>query len=206
MTKKVLSAITLLTAVTLPAAAFAQKKEETVTIETPPSRPATTDITGEPLKRPRDFVADPSGISVGANIGFGTQESYGFGIGGKAGYTLKNRIYLGGALNYHLGNQTETNVATISTHTWLVGPEAGYDFPVGGVILRPVIGAGLAVRTASGSGPNLDSHETDSRFYIAPGGSVIYPIGAFFVGGDARAIVTNQDTTLGLYANLGAHL
>lgn len=217
MTKKLLSAITLLTAVALPAAALAetggktpQKKSESISVNTSPGSesPPTTDVTDLSTKSRRDFVDDPTGPSFGGTIGLGTQDSYGFGVGLKGGYTFPSRIYLGGVGNYHIGNQTEALGNTISNRVWYLGPEAGYDIGVSRLILRPVLGLGLAFRNQSANGPALANagNQSDTRVYVAPGASLIYPIGNFFVGGDARLMFTTEETNLGLYASAGAHL
>ena len=219
MTKKIFVAIAI--AVALPAAAHAQTKntkakekkdenKETLTINTSPGseKPPTTDITDLSTKNRRDFVADPTGVSFGATLGLGTQDTYGFGVGAKAGYTLPNRLYFGGVGAYHIGNQTEALGNTITNKTWFVGPEAGYDIGVSKVILRPALGIGLAFRnqTANGTGLANAGNQTDTRLYIAPGASIIAPIGNFFVGGDARVMFTTKETNLGVYAVGGAHL
>lgn len=182
---------------------------QSVEINTAPGgQNAPTDIGAVSPKNRRDFVADPAGFSVGGSLGLGTQDSYGFGVGLKAGYTLPNRLYFGGVGNYHIGNQTEALGNTISNHVWYLGPEAGYDVGVGPVIVRPALGLGFAFRSQSANGPGLSNagNQTDTRLYIAPGASVIAPIGNFFVGGDARIMFTTEETNLGLYAVGGAHL
>lgn len=221
MNKKILSAITLLTAVAFPAAALAAEKGETKTkkkgdeeslkITTSPGseNPPTTDVADLSTRSRRDFVADPTGVSLGGTLGLGTQETYGFGVGLKGGYTLPSRLYIGGVANYHIGTQTEALGNTISNRTWYLGPEVGYDVGVGSkVILRPVLGLGLAFRNQSANGPALANagNQTDTRLYVAPGASVIYPIGNFFLGGDARLMFNTEETNLGLYATAGAHL
>jgi hypothetical protein len=245
VTKNILPAITVLTAVALPSAALADKSENCEPAhktEATPKKSSTSsshaamttehakDVTiqtnsvtinsaaptahgGGPMpsetaeaKGQRDFVKNPEGLQLGAGVGFGTQESYGFGVGAKAGYTFNNRAYLGGIADYHVGNTTDVAGQTVKSRTWYVGPEVGYDFGIGGVILRPTVGFGLAVRNESAHGSILNSSDTTSRAYVAPGASLIYPIKNFFVGGDARLMFTTEETNVGLYANVGMHL
>lgn len=225
VTKKTLSALTLLTALAVPLVAQAEtdtktkdtkgtkdteKKGDSITINTSPGgqNAPTTDVTDLSTRNKRDFVADPAGLSFGGTLGLGTQETYGFGVGAKIGYTLPSRVYFGAVGAYHIGNQTEALGNTISNKTWFIGPEAGYDVGVGPVILRPVIGLGLAFRNQSANGPGISNtgNQSDTRLYVSPGASAIYPIGNFFVGGDARLMFTTEDTNLGIYAVGGAHL
>lgn len=220
MIKQTLTTLAMLTAVALPAAAQAQQKTttkpaekdkdtETLKINTAPGgQNASTDVADLSTRNRRDFVADPTGLSAGATLGLGTQETYGFGVGAKIGYTLPSRVYLGALGNYHIGNQTEALGTTISNRTWYLGPEVGYDIGVSRVLVRPALGLGLAFRNQSvnGTGVSNTGHQLDTRLYFAPGASIIVPMGNFFVGGDARVMFTNEETNVAAYAVGGAHL
>lgn len=211
MSKKLLSTAIVLAAVTVPSLALAEKYKATV--ETPnltaargSEDPTTTDVRHLSRKNTRDFVKDPTGVSGAATIGMGSND-YGIGFGLRAGYTMPYRLYLGGIANYHVGN--DTNVADVrqSTRVGYFGPEAGYDLGVGKVLLRPVLGFGLAFRTEQREGGNVAStDQTLVRPYIAPGASVMVPIGNFFVGADSRYMINRDNGAITLLGALGAHL
>lgn len=171
-----------------------------------------TDIGSLSTKNRRDYIANPTGFSAGGMIGGGTAGGYGFGLGAKAGYTLTNRIYLGGMFDYHFGTSESFANNTIRNQTWYFGPEAGYDIGVGPVLLRPVVGLGLMFHNGSLSGtevasiPGAEQSTTATRVYVAPGVGAVYPIGNFFVGGDARYMITTDNNSLTLFGTGGFHL
>lgn len=228
MSKKFLSAITVLAAITVPTVALAQKQEKAgvekegnryqvttpeITTTRGSENPPTTDVGDLSRKARRDFVKDPTGISGAANLGFGLGDSYGVGLGARLGYTLPARVYLGGAFGYHVGQTMENQGVSIANKTWFVGPEAGYDVGIGRFILRPVVGLGLAFKNQDFSGPpaavaaaGVDTSETNTRVYVAPGVHLNYPIGNFFVGADSRAMLMSGNSTITFMGAVGAHL
>ncbi len=228
MSKKILTAFSVAACLAVPTFALAQTAKTTetkegskkVTVTSPEittargsEDPVTTDIDDLSRKSKRDFVKDPTGFSGAANMGFGLGDAYGLGFGARLGYTLPGRVYIGGLAGYHIGNTAESQGVSIKNSTTYLGPEAGYDLGVGKVILRPVIGLGLAFRAQSISGAsnaaaaqNVNATENDARVYVAPGASVIYPIGNFFVGADSRAMIMSGNNTVTFMGAAGAHL
>lgn len=211
MSKKLLSSAIVLAAVTLPTFAFAEKitaKVTTPNIQTASGSedPDNTDVRHLSRKNTRDFVKDPTGISAAANVGIGSND-YGVGFGLRGGYTMPYRLYLGGIANYHVGNDSNVGDVRQSTRVGYFGPEAGYDLGVGKVLLRPVLGFGLAFRTEQREGGNVASvDQTLVRPYIAPGASVMVPIGNFFVGADSRYMINRDNGAITLLGAVGAHL
>jgi hypothetical protein len=200
-------------AITATPAVFAQQTEretETLQVQTQEgtTRP-TKDVGALSRQSERDYVANPTGVSLGGMLGNGFSDSYGIGLGLKGGYTLPSRVYIGGNLNYHFGSSAEFNGAQISQSTWYVGPEAGYDFGVGSVIVRPVVGVGMGFNSGQISGVEVagdDPTTTRVRPYIAPGASVHYPIGDFFVGADSRVMIMSDNNAFTLFGTGGVHL
>ena len=221
MSKKILSVFTMLAAVAIPTVALADKYTATVEtkngdhkaqVTTPnittargSEDPTRTDVGHLSRHNDRDFVKDPTGWSAGASIGTGLGEAYGLGFGGRAGYTLPGRVYVGGIVGYHVGTTTETEGSSISSRTWYFGPEAGYDLGVGKVLVRPVLGLGLGFKRETMSAAN-EATASATNVYVAPGASVIYPIGNFFVGGDSRALLMKDNNTITFMGTAGAHL
>jgi len=131
--------------------------------------------------------------SAGALIGVGTADYSIFGLGLRGGYTLPNTpVYLGGSLLYHFGSN---NLSSL-----VLGFEGGYDLSVGPVIIRPYLGLGDVIiyadfptTTIPGLG-TVGGSTSEGSFALWPGGSVLYPINNFFVGGDMRLQVITRDT------------
>jgi hypothetical protein len=133
-----------------------------------------------------------------------------FGIGLRGGKTFDNHLYIGGTFIYQLGESGGATVVTptgvTSTYSWsssgfYVGPEAGYDFDLRAVVLRPYMGLGIFDWGSSASGPGVASGGSSVRFIVWPGCSVVWnvPRSNFFVGGDLR-VVSVPGTAFGMYA------
>ena len=177
------------------------------------------------LAAPAAFAAEglgnPNGGygTAGLLIGAGTQDYKVFGIGARGGYTLANMpIYIGGTFMYNIGSDI---VPGVNVHSFLIAVEAGYDFPVGPVVIRPYLGLGDtlisgSIATACVINPltgqcigGASASSTTSEFTLYPGATVMYPIQQFFVGGDVRiewlpGVGPGGDNVgLGLYATGG---
>jgi hypothetical protein len=85
----------------------------------------------------QDPHADREGGSVGVLLGYGFDDAYHLGIGVRGGYTLSQKIYIGGTFDYNFGED--------SVHTFYLGPEGGYDFVIPSqpqIMIRPYLGLG----------------------------------------------------------------
>lgn len=165
-----------------------------------------TDLGDVSTKANRDFVANPTGVSVGGNLGFGTGDGYGLGLGARGGYTFTNRLYVGGLGAYHFGGTTSAADVSIRKSSWYLGPEVGYDLGAGALIVRPVLGLGLGFSTNDTTVNASNNNDTTPKLFISPGAEVMYPVGNFFVGGDARYMYMRGNDGLVLMANGGLHL
>ncbi len=157
-------------------------------------------------KNPRDFVENPTGVSMGANLGVGLGEAWGFGFGARGGYTLPMRLYFGGMAGYHVGTSSETLGVKSSQRTWYTGPEVGYDLGVGRVLVRPVLGLALAFNRREVNTAVSANSDTDTKVYAAPGASIIVPVGNFYLGADSRALIANSNPTITFMGAAGVHL
>jgi hypothetical protein len=145
---------------------------------------------------------DPHG-SAALLVGYGFKDYSNFGIGARGGYTLAQNIYIGGLLQYHFGKSEGPATGNI----YYFGVEGGYDFHVDPVIIRPYLGLGPAFGHASvdqvcvGTFCTDGGSNTETRFGIWLGGTVLYPINdTWFVGGDFRLPIIDGD----VYATLSA--
>jgi hypothetical protein len=139
--------------------------------------------------------------SVAALLGAGTADYATFGLGARGGYTLPNMpIYVGGTILYHFGSNYQSSL--------VLGVEGGYDITVGPVIIRPYLGLGDLIRYYDISQFGISVSGSDGHFAFWPGGTVLYPIKNFFVGGDMRLqIITDagggEAVSFGIFATGG---
>jgi hypothetical protein len=126
-------------------------------------------------------------------LGFASDDlNFGFGVRG--GKTLDNHLYLGATFIFQTGEY--------SVSAFYLGPEAGYDFDLRYVVVRPYVGLGLF----SASGGGAVAGDSSSRFVVWPGCAVIWnvPNSNFFLGGDAR-LISLPEVAFALYAMGGLH-
>lgn len=151
--------------------------------------------------------------AIAGMIGLST-DCMGFGLGVRGGKTLDNHLYLGGSAVYHFagcgysGYYYAPGVAySTSASVFYLGPEAGYDFVLGPVVLRAYGGLGPAFLNASVSGPGVNQSSSDTRFVIWPGASVLWsiPDSPWFIGGDVRFVSVPNGPAVGFYFTGGIH-
>jgi hypothetical protein len=145
----------------------------------------------------QEQAATAGKIGVGALLGYGFKDGVDFGLGVRGGYTLPMNVYLGGTFMYHFGKSE----GPASVNVYYFGAEGGYDIQAGPVVVRPYLGLGPAF--AHGSVGNLSN--TDTKFGVWPGATVLYPIENFYVGGDARVLIVSDFTAFSLFATGGVH-
>jgi hypothetical protein len=147
---------------------------------------------------PRPFGRVREGVESQAQIGTGFNETYGLGLGARTGYTFRQGLYLGGALDYWFGHSTQDE----SAHAIFIGADAGWKiFPTANVEIRPHVIAGPAfIKTVNDAPFYVD---TKTAFAIQPGVQGLYHFGQAFIGGDARWFITPSPNTLSLTAAAG---
>jgi hypothetical protein len=154
------------------------------------------------------------GFPVMATLGFSSNDLQ-LGLGVRAGKTLTNHIYVGGAFVYHLGHevggaQGGGYTATASISAFYIGPEVGYDFNLSPVRVRVYTGLGIVwINTSTQTGgpglPTVEGHASTDRFVIWPGATVLYPLpdSSFFIGGDLRFVTVPDGPAVGLFGLAG---
>lgn len=163
-------------------------------------------------------------IALGVVIGYGLNNSagdgapesanaYGLGFGIRGGYTFPFKLYLGGTFIYHLGYSKDANGGSTTFRVNPIGVEAGYDFDFGQFQVRPFLGLGLGLCSATISSGPFSADAGGSKFALWPGVLANYNVNEnIFVGLDVRyTILTGADSAgsanaLGFYANLGYRL
>jgi opacity protein-like surface antigen len=135
-------------------------------------------------------------ISIGLLLGYGVAfedfNPYGFGLGIRGGYNLR-QIYLGARFVYNVGNSEDVDtgnltVAEVSYSLWDLGLEAGYDLALApNITVRPEVGLGLAGLSIESEYLLADADDSTTNFYFALGGTGLYDIRPnIFVGLDVR--------------------
>ncbi len=142
-------------------------------------------------------------ISVGLLLGYGTDfedadlNIMGFGFGLRGGYTLDIGVYVGAKFVYFLGGSVEEDIPMVGTmemsyNVMMLSLEGGYDIDVEPIIIRPSLDLGLAITGYEATSPAMaglpaqTEDDTSTDFLLGLGASVLYPIEAWFVGGDLR--------------------
>jgi hypothetical protein len=147
----------------------------------------------------------PVDLEIGARAGYGLSPSsdflanpYGVGLGGRAGVSIIG-IYAGVSGMYYLGESSSVLGGSVSAHTAMEGLEAGFTLPIPFVKIRPYVGVGNSTISSSVSGvagsAGLSLGGSTSNLYLEPGVLVMIPLGTFFVGADATALILPSVTT-----------
>jgi hypothetical protein len=186
------SCIILGSAVVLPSLAAAAEVPRS--INEPPRGPGTERPAGPPQRRVRE------GVSASANVGSGFSDTYGLGVGARAGWSFPNGIYAGGAIEYFAGHTVNNQMA----HATFLGGEVGYEVFLtrdGRWELMPFVFGGPAFVKTVQTAPFIV--ETQTSFGIQPGLLTQYRFGNAFIGGEVRGMVTPSPAGLALLASAG---
>jgi hypothetical protein len=161
-----------------------------------------------------DPAPDREGASAGVQLGYGFDDAYKFGLGVRGGYTLAQKIYIGGTFVYHFGESDSAGGVSVSEHLLYVGPEGGYDIVIPSapqVLIRPYLGLGFESVSVSDSGAVIQGVNitgasvsgTSSGFSFWPGVTGLYSFTPNWSAGlDARVVVATfggGDTTFALF-------
>jgi hypothetical protein len=152
-------------------------------------------------------IAALTGAGLGSEVKVGEATAstpYGFGAGGRLGYTMPSGMYLGGLVMAHLGSDggvitNDVGVFRGKASGTLVGVESGFEWGAGPVILRGYAGLGMFLEKHARSCDRPDSQgrcsfepASDSATYgvLWPGFGVELPIGQrFFIGLDLKLLM-----------------
>ncbi len=164
-------------------------------LNTPPAGPGT-----EAQQPAKPGVRE--GLEGGVGLGTGFSSTYGIGMEARVGYTLRDGIYGGAALQYFAG----TSVENQSNHATFVGGELGYKvFTSNRFEIRPYVFLGPSFITEVRQVPNSGVPFVDSNtsFAVQPSVLLMYHFGHAFVGGDGRWLVTPSPATFAVFASGG---
>jgi len=176
-----------------------------------PSLPSST-AKDAPSAEPDEESQTPKPISVAPVLGYATANLK-LGVGARGGYTLGNRVYIGGTFVFHLGTSEESaspagNLES-SARFLYTGAEGGYDIPVGPVVIRPYAGVGVIVAMVSLKAGGESNSDTSTSLAFWPGCTVTYaiPRSSFYVGGDTKVVIATKggDPSFGMFATGGMH-
>lgn len=152
-------------------------------------------------------------LGIGFRYGFELEDGdfnpWGSGIGLDVGYTLPNAVYLGGAFDYFLGEERETDGLTLDANIWQLMAEAGYDVGFGSgpfVVVRPKLGAGVAGLSSEVCVESLGCDaESETNFALAPGATFLLLTKSVSVSLDLRydMIFAEEETLNALIFSAG---
>ncbi len=118
-----------------------------------------------PARAQSDAAPDRAGASAGILVGWGFDSAYKFGLGARGGYTLPQKIYIGGTFVYHFGSSESDGLVSTSEHLFYLGPEGGYDLVIPSVpqlLIRPYLGLGFESVSVSISGTPIVGNGSSS--------------------------------------------
>jgi hypothetical protein len=157
----------------------------------------------------------PVDIEVGARAGIATGSfgPLGFGIGGRAGVSLLG-LYAGiDVIDYLRATSTCGSCSMPSgaeppkqsQSALLYGFEAGYNFKVSLVTIRPQLGLGNLRLSSAYGDPTPGTSAISNHFYLEPGVVGLVSLGVLFVGADVGALLlpTGPDSALTLHGQIG---
>jgi hypothetical protein len=145
-----------------------------------------------------DTAPDRAGVSAGVLLGYGSNGIYKLELGARGGYTLPQKIYIGGTFIYHFGESQTVGSFTQSESLFYVGPEGGYDFAIPSVpqlLIRPYLGLGFMSASVSATGTQslggvvVNASGSTSGFALWPGVTGLYSFTPNISAGvDLRAV------------------
>jgi hypothetical protein len=142
------------------------------------------------------------GWEASGMLGSGFSDTYGFGIGGRVGYTLPVGVYLGGQLQAYWGQDNSGQTG----HATFVGGEVGYKiFPLealSGLEVRPYVFGGPAFISESQS--NFPYIKSKTGFAVQPGTLALLHLGPAFLGADFHLLATPSPFGAALLGSAGA--
>lgn len=163
---------------------------------------------------PNFYVGAVAGYTATVDLPEDTPDPMGLAIGARAGLTLPTTaIYLGGLFLYHAGDSVSlgTGGAELSSSSFMLGAEGGYELSLGPLVLRPSLGAGLHSRSDSVEGQvvgvNWQASEDNEAFYLSPGVNAMIALG-ILLGAELRynAVFDDHPDSISMLATLGLHI
>jgi hypothetical protein len=147
----------------------------------------------------------PVDVEIGARAGVtaGPLGPLGFGIGGRGGVSILGRLYAGIDVIDYLGATATCGgcswpAGAMPVEQWrsalLYGFEAGYNFKVSRVTIRPQLGLGDLRLSAWYGGPTAGA--ISNYFYLEPAVVGLVSFGVLFVGADVGALLRSRRRTL----------
>jgi hypothetical protein len=157
----------------------------------------------------------PVDIEIGARAGTATSSfgPLGFGVGGRGGVSILG-FYAGVDFIDYLGATSTCGSCSMpagaqpvkqSQSALLYGFEAGYNFKVSLVTIRPRLGLGNFRLSSAYGDPTPGASAISNYLYLEPGIVVLVSLGTLFVGVDGGALLlpTGPDSALTVHGQIG---
>ncbi len=170
-----------------------------------PAVGTTTTTSYTPAEQPEETKPNPVGnrLAIEPLVGAGTG-GFGFGTGGRIGYTFKLPVYIGGTFMWY-GGKTDTTtgvngVAQTKSNFYYPGVEVGYDIALaqGRFVVRPYGAAAIEFVRDRVSVNSAAVADTSSHFMMYPGITAHYniPKAPIYVGADTRLLIPFTSQTI----------
>jgi hypothetical protein len=152
-------------------------------------------------------------VSLSAGLRYGSND-LNLGLGAHGGYTLEQRIYVGGAFDYWFGESEEVETfggsVTAEASGWNVFGLVGYDFGLTEqLVIRPFGGGGIfranaeACTIVPGAPVSQCVVASETQATGAVGGQLMVLLGGAHLGGEVRFIFAEETAAI-IGANVGA--
>jgi len=160
-------------------------------INQPPAGPGTE----QPAPQARAGLRP--GLEGSAGLGSGFADTYLAGLEARLGYTLRQGVYAGGAVQHFVGHSAHDQ----SAHATFVGGEVGYKaYPTPSIEVRPFVFAGPSFITqVTSDGAAISKVD----LAIQPGVIGMYHFGDAFVGADVHYMLYPAPNTIAAMASAG---
>lgn len=165
--------------------------------------------TADAQERFRGFTWERPSAALGLHW---ANQNLGADVGGQAGYTLKEGIYVGGAIDLFFGSSEEIPSIGLelggerSFWALSMGVNMGYDVGLlPELVVRPLLGLGLFTAFYEACRGSMCTDTSGTGIELTAGGQALYKIDPVTVGGSLRLMLGEVDAvTIG--ANVGAVL
>lgn len=154
------------------------------------------------------------GGRIGFLAGYGTEDWYKLGFGGRVGGVFGPGMYAGGAFVYHLGTSENLSFygysVKVTVRTFYVAAELGYEARVNEILsIRPYTAPGYLSLNVSASSGGTSASESEGRFFVAPGILFDFSVTQHAtVGVDGRYVIVTGDlgsdlSAFGIFGSFG---
>lgn len=148
---------------------------------------------------PNIYAGLVAGYTATVDLPEGQPDPMGPAIGVRAGLTLPlTALYVGGLFLYHTGESVDVTGGKLSSSSFMLGGEVGYELGLTPLIVRPSLGIGYH----NASLDQLVGNGSESSLYLSPGINLAVALG-LMVGAELRYNAILNDAVANSVSLLG---